>query len=48
MVQQKKRISQPIINIKKMDKRKRKVTVKYQNIYKNLMKKRKNKKDKDR
>ena len=48
MVQQKKRISQLIINIKKMVKRKRKVTVKYQNIYKNLMKKRKNKKDKDK
>ena len=48
MVQQKKRISQPIINIKKTAKKKRKVTVKYQNIYKNLMKKRKNKKDKDK
>ena len=48
MVQPKKRINQAIINNKKKDKRKKKVTVKYQNTYKNPMKKRKNKKDKDR
>jgi hypothetical protein len=47
MVQPKKRINPQIIN-KKKAKRKKKVTAKYQNTYKNSTKKRKNKKGKDR
>ena len=47
MVQPKKRINPQIIN-KKKAKRKKKVTAKYQNTFKNSTKKRKNKKDKDK
>lgn len=44
MVQPKKRTNPQIIN-KKKAKRKKKVMAKYQNTFKNLTKKRKNKKD---